>query len=129
MSDNKIKCKIWEKIDGFVYPENQVADFKDKLDIGIAMPGGGNRACTYTLGCLRGLQLCGILDKVKYVSSNSGSGWIMPLLYNKNDSKDKFNISNYIGEYIEPGDLTLKNLDHIDKNILYFVHKNCNINQ
>jgi hypothetical protein len=107
--NNKINCKIWQnKNNDFIYPENEIDDFNDKLNIGIAIPGGGNRACTYTLGCLRGLQIIGIFDKVKYISSNSGSTWIMALLYNTN-----ININDFIGKYINPNKLTLEDLDYI----------------
>ena len=112
--NNKINCKIWQnKNNDFIYPENEIDDFNDKLNVGIAIPGGGNRACTYTLGCLRGLQIIGIFDKVKYISSNSGSTWIMALLYNTN-----ININDFIGKYIHPNKLTLADLDYIKETLL-----------
>lgn len=99
---------MWIKntIDNFIYPENEL--FKEKLDVGIAIPGGGLRACTYTLGCLRGLQNINILQSVKYISSNSGSSWTIPLFYS-----DNINFNKIIGEYIEPNILTIDKLDEI----------------
>jgi hypothetical protein len=108
--NQKIDCKIWQKKDiPFIYPEDEINDYKNKLNIGIAIPGGGNKSCTYVLGCLRGLQKIGVLQKVKYISSNSGSSWLMPLFYNNNTCC----VMNYIGEYVEPEKLTLEYLDTI----------------
>ena len=59
-SPELIEYKIWMNTDdqNFIYPENLELEqqFKDKSDIGIALPGGGNIASTYSLGCLRALH-------------------------------------------------------------------------
>jgi hypothetical protein len=130
--NDTINCNVWKVCENFNYPENKLDSFKDKLDIGIAAPGGGNRACTYTLGCLRGLQNIKlsdkkednftILDKIRYISSNSGSQWLFPLLYNKDD----ITIDEFIGKYIEPSELKLADLESIDPK--YFTYNLYNKN-
>lgn len=44
--------------------------------IGLALSGGGARAMAFHLGCLRALNDCGILDRVKVISTVSGGSVI-----------------------------------------------------
>lgn len=48
----------------------------EKPYIGLALSGGGARAMAFHLGCLRALNDCGILDRVKVISTVSGGSVI-----------------------------------------------------
>ena len=43
---------------------------------GLALSGGGIRSATFSLGLLQSLNACGLLDRVQYVSTVSGGGYI-----------------------------------------------------
>jgi hypothetical protein len=110
----EIKYKLWLNIDNadFSHPENLEDNIEKKEDIGLALPGGGLRACSTSLGYLRGLHKLDILKKIKYISSISGSSWVVgPMSYM--DEKI-FNLDDFFGEYIEPKDLTINKLSEID---------------
>jgi len=110
---NNIKnkeCHVWYlDSENFQYPEFNYDQFSNKKDIGIALPGGGLRACIYSFGVLRGLQHLGILQETKYITSVSGSAWLTSVYsYQDITSNDIF-----LGEYIEPENLTLEKLSNI----------------
>jgi hypothetical protein len=70
-SGGNISCSVWyTDSPNFTYPELTNAQFSSKKDIGIALPGGGLRACVYSLGVLRGLQHLDILKDIKYITSD-----------------------------------------------------------
>lgn len=53
-------CKVWLNLtsQNFIYPEyDECHEFNQKLNIGVALSGGGFRAATCALGALRGLYL------------------------------------------------------------------------
>lgn len=87
----------------FLYPEDDPAfsDFFEGKEIGLVFSGGGARAATCAIGQLRGLQDIGLLEKAKYIASNSGGTWgTLPYIYFKGDLNDFF------GPYFPPGMLT-----------------------
>ena len=98
-TDNIInkECNVWYlDSDNFQYPELNYEQFSNKKDIGIALPSGGQRACVYSLGVLRGLQHLGILQETKYITSVSGSSWLTSIFsYQDITSNDIF-----LGKYI-----------------------------
>ena len=51
-------------------------DVDDKELVGIAFSGGGIRSATFGLGVLEGLKKLALLDRVHYVSTVSGGGYI-----------------------------------------------------
>lgn len=55
--------------------DNNNSTTEPELTIGVALSGGGYRAMILTGGYLEGLEESGILDKVTYISSLSGSSW------------------------------------------------------
>lgn len=106
-NNDTIKYKVWLNSDNkdFIYPENDIIN--DKLDIGLCLSGGGMRACNFSFGCLRSLYELNLLDKIKYISANSGSTWIVtPLSY----MNQNINLNNFFDKYIHPEDLTLDKL-------------------
>lgn len=112
----KIRYKMWLNIDNdeFIHPENFENTIENKEDIGLALPGGGMRACSTSLGFLRGLHKLNILNRIKYISSVSGSSWVVgPMSYM--DEKI-FNLDDFFGEYVPPNDLTIEKLSKIDDN-------------
>jgi len=50
--------------------------FARTVDVGLALSGGGVRACSESLGVLQALHAAGLLQRVRYISSNSGSSWL-----------------------------------------------------
>jgi hypothetical protein len=111
-----VSCKLWTQTDNesFVYPElrpeNNVG-LLDKMNLGIALSGGGFRACTAALGVVRGLNMLGIYSKARYISSNSGGSWLnCPLSYYNGD------IEVLLGSYISPEQSTNKIIDECEIN-------------
>ena len=49
---------------------------QNKANFAIALSGGGMRAATFGLGVLRGLNMNGQLMKARYLTSNSGAGYV-----------------------------------------------------
>lgn len=106
-------CKVWTNLNSehFIYPESiECPEFNQKCDVGVALSGGGFRAATCALGTLRGLYLLNLLtSKIKYLSSNSGSGWVVgPLCYFSGD------ISTFLGSYLPPDQCYRANLKQCD---------------
>jgi hypothetical protein len=115
--DEKTKdCRVWTGVnhETFLYPElepGEFPEFAEKANFGIALSGGGFRAASIAIGTLRGLHQLGILSKSRYVSSNSGSSWVIgPLSYTRGD------LSSFLGEYLPPEECTLSNLRKVDVN-------------
>jgi len=48
----------------------------EKDAVGLALSGGGVRSATFNLGILQALQRCGLLQKIDYLSTASGGGYI-----------------------------------------------------
>ena len=64
------------RIARMVAPEVELLpELLNKADLGIAVSGGGCRAAVATLGQFRALKLLGLLDRARYISSNSGGSW------------------------------------------------------
>jgi hypothetical protein len=77
-----------------------------KPAIGVAMSGGGLRAATLSLGLLRALYTSGRLQRMRYLSSNSGSSWLNSVL----SFQDVCTTAKLLGDYLPPTSLTLKAL-------------------
>jgi len=102
-------CEAWNKTNRcFRYPELTIPRFSDKLDLGIALPGGGIRACVYSLGVMRGLHHLGVLQNAKYITAVSGSSWLTTTYCYQNVCSS----SDFLGEYIAPRNLTLEKLSN-----------------
>ncbi|MCE9518119.1 MAG: hypothetical protein K8R87_00895 [Verrucomicrobia bacterium] len=57
-------------------------ELRRKDDLGIAVSGGGVRAAVAALGQFRALKTLGLLDRARYISSNSGGTWFCaPFVY------------------------------------------------
>ena len=106
---NNINCKIWHNVDNanFIYPENNFFQFYGKSNIGIAFTGGGLRSCCLAIGFLRGFHYINIIKDIKYISSNSGSSWLLGIMSYMNQD---INLGDFLGEYISPGNLTIQKL-------------------
>ncbi|PNW75616.1 hypothetical protein CHLRE_12g534050v5 [Chlamydomonas reinhardtii] len=78
----KVKAWVGNAGDGTLpFPELSDEDFevpvlKDKCDTAVCISGGGFRASTLGLGWLRALNHLGLLSKVKYLCTCSGSAWL-----------------------------------------------------
>lgn len=92
----------------FVYPERHTP-LVDRTDAtGICFSGGGTRAQCAAVGQLRALQMLGLLDGVRYISSVSGGSWgTAPFLWGDADVDD----TTLLGPYTRPEDLTLDGLE------------------
>ena len=109
-TDEPITCTVWNiNNKDFVYPESQIPIFNEKEDIGIALPGGGTRACAYSLGVLRALHKLNVLQKTKYITSVSGSSWLNSIYSYQNINTNE----EFLGEYIPPTELTYSKLSNI----------------
>jgi len=109
-TDESITCTVWNIHNkDFVYPESQIPIFNEKEDIGIALPGGGIRACAYSLGVLRALHKLNVLQKAKYLTSVSGSSWLNVIYSYQNINTNE----EFLGEYIPPTELTYSKLSKI----------------
>mmetsp|Transcript_600 Transcript_600/g.1005 ORF Transcript_600/g.1005 Transcript_600/m.1005 type:complete len:569 (-) Transcript_600:37-1743(-) len=105
--NSTIDCEIWIHSDthSFQYPENNHTDIILKENFGIALSGGGFRACTLALGGIRALYQMKILSRAKYISSNSGGSWLNgPLCYSK------LPLNEFLGAYIPPHECFLHHL-------------------
>jgi len=105
-----LKCKMWKiTTNDFTYPETLERRFMEKNDIGVCLPGGGIRACVYSLGVLRGLHKLGVLQKTKYITSVSGSSWLTSVF----SYQHLCSTTDFLGDYIEPSELSMKHLSCI----------------
>ena len=60
----------------YVPPERaMLPELRAKDDLGIAVSGGGGRAAVAALGQFRALRSLGLLERARYVSSDSGGSW------------------------------------------------------
>ena len=71
-----LNSRIWIS-DGttYHYPEQDLPEIQQKLNVAICMSGGGNRAMSASMGQLRALENLGYLDKIRYLSCVSGGSW------------------------------------------------------
>ncbi len=106
--------QVWQfnSIDSFRFPEEypKYADFFDGKDnYGFCFSGGGTRAATCAVGQLRGLHKIGVLEKAKYIASNSGGTWgTIPYIYLNESNGEE--LDRFFGEYIKPEDMTVENI-------------------
>ena len=57
-----------------IFGEKQITE--EPEGVGFAFSGGGIRSATFNLGILQGLSRAGLLDKIDYLSTVSGGGYI-----------------------------------------------------
>jgi hypothetical protein len=113
-SQSLVSCTVWTGTDSksFVYPELRQENgvgLIEKENIGIALSGGGFRACTAALGVVRGLNILGIYKRARYISSNSGGSWCNgPLSYYQGD------VDVFLGKYLPPQECTNSVIDECD---------------
>jgi len=72
-----VQARVWT-VPRSIFPEQQEMPelFSRTEDVGLALSGGGIRASCESFGVLQALHKLGLLSKVRYVSSNSGSSWL-----------------------------------------------------
>ena len=114
----EISCTVWYNVHqpSFTYPEMSgsysVEELRDKLDLGIAMSGGGMRAVCLSLGWTRTLHNLGILNKARYMSSISGGSWMHgPLSFLNKTDRDGLN--KFFGSFIPPENCHLETMDRV----------------
>ncbi|GAX77514.1 hypothetical protein CEUSTIGMA_g4958.t1 [Chlamydomonas eustigma] len=117
-SPDIVTCKTWIGDSGketLIFPELQedsphlIPSLLAKPEVGLCLGGGGMRAVTSGLGVLRGLHSLGVLNKLRYLSTTSGSSWLNgPLAFGKYESLDKF-----LGPYQTPNELTVIKLEDV----------------
>ena len=116
-----VTCKTWDAThQNFDFPE--WADQELKMDeltsrpnVGLCFSGGGTRSAAATLGQLRGLNELNLLEGVRYLSCVSGGSWAcVPFAYLPSDVTDE----TFLGQFIEPKDLTADSLKVTDDNSL-----------
>jgi len=79
----KMHPRVWrtpfgDEVAGQKLPEEQEWPelFARSEDVGLALSGGGIRASSESLGVLKALFQLGLLKKLRFISSNSGSSWL-----------------------------------------------------
>ena len=106
-----VKARVWTGVGNadFVFPELRRnageggnATLQAKMDFAVCLSGGGTRATTLGLGWVRVLQSSGILQRARYLTSNSGGSWFnVAFSYQRLYSREAF-----LGDYISPQELT-----------------------
>ncbi|GIL74760.1 hypothetical protein Vretimale_2393 [Volvox reticuliferus] len=89
-------------------PKFEVPELNDKAQLAVCISGGGFRATTLALGWLRALHHMGLLDKVRYLSTISGSSWVGSALCFQ---KDAAAVKDFLGTYLPPDQCTPKALN------------------
>eukprot|EP00450_Noctiluca_scintillans_P009407 CAMPEP_0194505744 /NCGR_PEP_ID=MMETSP0253-20130528/33000_1 /TAXON_ID=2966 /ORGANISM="Noctiluca scintillans" /LENGTH=628 /DNA_ID=CAMNT_0039348353 /DNA_START=30 /DNA_END=1916 /DNA_ORIENTATION=+ len=81
-------------------------------DIGLALSGGGIRASCESFGVLQVLYHMGLLSKIRYISSNSGSSWLnAAFCYLPKD----YELHRFFGgARLGPDACTLENLENLE---------------
>ena len=113
MTNELVPCRIWipsqssgSAAPAFIHPENSIQEVSAKLDVGICLSGGGMRAACLAYGWLRGLQQQGVIEKARYLSSNSGGTWThTPMAFSSQEDFDKF-----FTDFKQPQDCTLESM-------------------
>ncbi|GIL60744.1 hypothetical protein Vafri_15276 [Volvox africanus] len=118
-----LKCtalvKAWpaNAVGTICFPEVDDPEFaipalvSDKLPLAICISGGGFRAATLGLGWLRALQILGVLKKIKYLCTCSGSSWLASALcFQRLVSTDEF-----LGPYLPPEQCSLEEINDVDQ--------------
>ena len=106
-----VKARVWTGVgrDDFVFPELRkdageggVSTLQTKPNFAVCLSGGGFRATTLGLGWIRVLYQKGIIQRARYLTSNSGGSWFNAAFsYQRLYSREAF-----LGTYIMPQDLT-----------------------
>ena len=109
MSDQLVQVRVWADEGPGRAPEQRAGVLAAPLpQTAVCFSGGGTRSLAATVGQLRGLVALGLLDRVGYVSSVSGSAWaVVPYLYAPDGAVR-------LGGVARPEDLTLAGLDRLD---------------
>jgi len=104
-----VETQMWFGVGepGFVFPElrtdadDRVLALQRKPDFAVCLSGGGFRATTCALGWVRALHAMGILDRARYLCSNSGGSWFNTCFsYQSSVSPEHF-----LGPYVPPEEL------------------------
>lgn len=120
-----VTAKVYDtQVKSFVFPEDNLQELKDKESLGICFSGGGTRSASLTLGQLRALDKIGVLERAKYMCGVSGGSWgSLPFIYLDKNISD----STFLGDYLAPNQITLKNLKQVPKNSMAFAISNSKI--
>lgn len=112
-----VNSKLWRTGEDTLFPEKQ--ELGDKAKVGVCFSGGGTRSASCTHGQLRALNELGLLEKIGYFSCVSGGSWAaLPFTFLNKHYQD----AHFLGEYIEPTELSLDVLESIsDSNYLQTV--------
>ncbi|KAF8060477.1 OHP1 [Scenedesmus sp. PABB004] len=104
-----VSARVWTNASapGFVWPELSDTEFGmpallRRPNLGIALSGGGMRATTLALGWVRALWQMGVLQRARYLASNSGGSW-----FNGAFSFTQAPLRQFLGPYVPPQNLTL----------------------
>ncbi|GIL48214.1 hypothetical protein Vafri_4897 [Volvox africanus] len=91
-------------------PQFLVPGLSAKAPVAVCISGGGFRATALALGWLRGLHHMGLLDKVRYLSTISGSSWMGAALCFQ---KDAAAVKDFLGTYLPPEQCTPEALQNV----------------
>ncbi len=113
MSDHPVQIRVWADEGPGRAPEQRAGVLRERLpQTAVCFSGGGTRSMAATVGQLRGLAACGLLDRVGYLSCVSGSAWaVVPYLYAA-DATER------LGVVTRPERLTLAGLDRLSSRSL-----------
>ena len=104
-----VRARVWTDDDSGCAPEQRDGVLRAPVSpTAVCFSGGGTRSMAATVGQLRGLAALGVLDRVGYVSSVSGSAWAtVPFTF----ASDR---AVRLGAVTLPNQLTLDHLGHVD---------------
>lgn len=118
--EQDFKARVWLS-DGTKF------DFAEKnhgvqQNTGVCFSGGGTRSMCATMGQLRGLKHCGLIDKIDYISCVSGGSWASALYtYYKTDpngNNDSIDDKKFLGPVVLPHDIVVNPPAEAGKNWL-----------
>ena len=110
-------------------PKNLIIEYKYaekdhgvKQNTGVCFSGGGTRSLAVTIGQLRGLRHCGLIDKIHYISCVSGGSWASTVYtyYKTNPTGNRGPIDDdrFLGPFMAPGDIVVNQPSDPAKNWL-----------
>uniref|UniRef100_A0A0G4FU63 PLA2c domain-containing protein n=1 Tax=Chromera velia CCMP2878 TaxID=1169474 RepID=A0A0G4FU63_9ALVE len=82
-----------------------IPSLQEKPSFGVALSGGGYRSCALASGWMRALSLLGVLQKVRYASTTSGSSWWNGAFAYSDVESDEF-----FSTYLQPEQLSVERI-------------------
>lgn len=88
-----LKVPYWESVEDTLldWPEDKLAEIRDRPSIGVAFSGGGYVSALHSFGAMRALHEMDFVKKIKYTSAVSGGTWFTtPYTYLQSSTDENF---------------------------------------